>query len=347
VISIRFALRTDITPLMQFIKNHWSGGHVLAHSQELMDWQHGGTDGREHDYVIAADGSDIVGILGFILTSRFDPTLTAARVIWLAMWKIRDGAPAGLGLKMLSFLEREIPHSTIGTVGINDHVAKLYTALGYRVGSMQHWYVLNPRFSEFSIAQVPKNSQHAASCMSSTQTPTLRALDRQALKALRPLFYSEWAVSVVPRKTPEFFETRYLGHPFYQYTLYSVERDGHAHGLLATRLCRANGACVLRVVDGILPPSALPNLGFALQERVKAMGAEYADLYEFGLDNAGLKASGFLLRPDACNDVVIPNYFEPFRKNNISVKFSFKVIHNQRLIVHKADADQDRPNHIE
>ncbi len=347
MISIRFAVRSDIEPLMQFIENHWAAGHVMAHRQELMDWQHGGTDGRELDYVIAADGSDIVGILGFILTSRFDPALAAARVIWLAMWKIRDGAPSGLGLKMLSFLERGIPHATIGTVGINDHVAKLYTALGYRVGSMQHWYVLNPRLAEFRIAQAPAEPQHASACIPRTKTPTLRTLDRQALKALRPLFCSEWASGVVPHKTPEFFESRYLGHPFYQYMLHAVEHDGYAQGLLATRICHANGACVLRVVDGLLPPSALPNLGFALQELLEALGAEYADLYEFGLDPAGLQASGFLLRTDTADGVVVPNYFEPFSQKNISVRFAFKSKSHQHLIVHKADADQDRPNYIE
>ena len=42
---------------------------------------------------------------------------------------------------------------------------------------------------------------------------------------------------------------------------------------------------------------------------------------------------------------VIPNYFEPFLKKNVSIEFAYKAKENNYAIF-KADSDQDRPNKI-
>jgi len=42
---------------------------------------------------------------------------------------------------------------------------------------------------------------------------------------------------------------------------------------------------------------------------------------------------------------VIPNYFEPFLKKNVNIRFAYKAKEHNYAIF-KADSDQDRPNKI-
>jgi len=345
--DIRFANSEDLAPLMRFIGEHWARGHVLSTSRELMEWQHGGTDGRGYDYVIAREGHEVLGVLGFISTSRFDPALASARTVWLALWKVRPDAPNGTGLRMLTFLSKGVPHELLGTVGINAEVAKLYRALGYTVGTMTQRYTLHPDREDFSIVRVPAGAARLAPGCDAKAAPTLRPLDAATLRALEPVVARAWPGDAVPRKTARFFSSRYLAHPFYRYEVHAVERDGEACGLVATRLCETEGSRSIRVVDGILPPAALRGLGASLQRLLAERDAECADLYESGLDPAAIAASGLLAVDVADEATVIPNYYEPLARRNIRVDFAYRLRPGQRLLVFKADADQDRPSRIE
>lgn len=345
--EIRFATTDDLVPIMRFIDEHWARGHVLATSRRLMEWQHGGTDGRGLDYVLASEGGEVRGVLGFIATTRFDPALADARTLWLALWKMRADAPNGTGLRMLTFLSKSIPHALLGTVGINAEVAKLYRALGYTVGSMRQWYVLHPERTHFGIARVPANALRRSESFDRGRASRLRALDATSLRALAPLFARTWPEGAAPRKSARFFETRYLAHPFYRYEVHAIERGGEACGVVATRVCEVAGSRSVRVVDGFLPPAALPGLAPALQALLVERDAECADLYEFGLDDAALARSGLLQVDVSDASIVIPNYYEPFAQRNVRVDFAFRLRPGQPLLVFKADADQDRPSRIE
>ena len=57
--------------------------------------------------------------------------------------------------------------------------------------------------------------------------------------------------------------------------------------------------------------------------------------------------SGLLVVDPADGETVIPNYYEPLAQRNVRVYFAYRLRAGQRLIVFKADADQDRTNRIE
>ena len=90
----------DRAELMRFIRDYWSANHVLAHSEALMDWQHRDEAHKRYNFIAARDGEKgIVGILGFILASRYDPALAGdADTLWLTTWKVRPEFAHGLGL---------------------------------------------------------------------------------------------------------------------------------------------------------------------------------------------------------------------------------------------------------
>ena len=69
---------------------------------------------------------------------------------------------------------------------------------------------------------------------------------------------------------------------------------------------------------------------------------EYIDFLCSGLSSTMMLRAGFIKVND---DVVIPNYFEPFVKKNIFINFfTESSLDEENLRIFKADGDQDRPS---
>lgn len=345
-LKIEFCAQNQVRELMAFIGEHWSKEHVLAKSEALLGWQHQGSCGRDLDYVIARNDAGMQGVLGFICTSRFDQGLAPEQGIWLALWKVRDDAPSGCGLALLGHLCTKVPHIVIGTVGINQAVAPIFAALGYQVSTLEQSYVLHPNKQSFQIAKIPKDGQRCLPVPTATAIPTLESLTQTQLLEERELLDELWPKRQVPRKSGAFFVQRFLRHPFYRYLIYAIRKGDRRLGLLVARLCHANNAQALRIVDGIFPAPALEGLGVALQQLLLDHNAEYADMFHLGLDKGELAKSGFLTLDADNSQIVIPNYFEPFVQENCKIRSAFKSELDHHLVAMKADADQDRPNQL-
>ena len=71
---------------------------------------------------------------------------------------------------------------------------------------------------------------------------------------------------------------------------------------------------------------------------------EYVDFVEVGLEDKELVDAGFINRKSYEN-VIVPNYFEPFLRENVDLDYAFKTVAaDAPKVFFKADADQDRPN---
>src|ERR1700733_3050423 len=107
-LSVDLCTLEDRCDLMHFIRDYWSATHVLARSQALLDWQHRDEANQRYNFIAARDSEKgIVGILGFILASRYDPALAAdAETLWLTTWKVRSDLARGVGLVLLGKLDR-------------------------------------------------------------------------------------------------------------------------------------------------------------------------------------------------------------------------------------------------
>lgn len=330
---------------MEFIGSQWQEDHVFSKSETLLRWQHAGTDKRDLDFVVAVDGEEIIGILGFIHSARFDPQLDHDSVLWLALWKTRAGAPVGTGVSLLLFLQHRVSHDAIAVIGINSWVSKLYESLGFQVFGLQHSYVLNPSLEKYSIAHIPKGGPTSEAISSSSSAPHLNRLDQQSLRKLEPFLRDAWGDIGIPRKTATYFANRYLEHPIYNYDLLSIKRDGEATGLIVVRQVEALGARFIRMVDGFFPPRALHKIGEAIQGLLMELDAEGADFYHYGLDPGALSESG-LLTVRHGDGTVIPGHFEPFKRANTPLYAAFKSKMGKNFICFKGDGDQDRPNRL-
>jgi hypothetical protein len=86
---------------------------------------------------------------------------------------------------------------------------------------------------------------------------------------------------------------------------------------------------------------SLERIGASLERLIDCEGYEYADLYCCGVKEALLENAGFVCKGfDDKN--IIPNYFEPYVRKNISIHY---VTTCEDSIFFKGEGDQDRPNH--
>ena len=83
MISIGRCKSENIVSVMNFICENYSNGHVLSVSRELMDWQY--KDGDYYNFLLAWDDDQLMGILGYIPTERYDCDLKIRSIIFPAL----------------------------------------------------------------------------------------------------------------------------------------------------------------------------------------------------------------------------------------------------------------------
>jgi len=331
----------DIEDVIRFLDQYWKAGHVLTTCRPLLDWQHRDADGGGYSFVLARRHHDaaVLGILGYVATRRFDRALTDDNVIWLTTWKVRDDAGVpGLGLALLQFLTKSEPHVAIGALGLNPATLPIYQALGYRVGDLCHYVRPSTAVDRFEIATLRSRTAPIGAAIGAR-------LDARRLTRDEEFRALEWVPNRagVPGKTPEYFRTRYGRHPFYEYVVMALLDAGVPAGVIAARTAEHGGRRAVRIVDFLGARGVLARAGPVVQTLVEELGAEYADVYNTGIECAVFERAGFRrIDPDGAE--VVPDHFEPFERRNIRLWFSLKGAADPVLF--KGDADQDRPNHV-
>src|SRR5262245_39300260 len=285
MIRIRRCQSSDVPDVLTFLDRHWKARHVFTADRELFDWQYARPD-RPGEYAIAlaqndANG-DLVGMLGYLPTRRFDPALAGNNALWLALWKVRDDVTGPVGLQLLTDVANGEPHTSIGVIGFQPPAAAIYKALKFEVGELRHYVLVNPDVSTFELAvfdnppkrPVPDSDLTAVRVDSANFSTAADGLELGTRAAL------------APKKTPEYVRSRFLLHPRYRYDSFVIQREGHAIGFLATRVATHGGRRALRVVDYIGPSEAVPGLGHVVLDEVRRVEAEYADVLNWGIDPA-------------------------------------------------------------
>ena len=298
--ELRFCTDKEVPLVMDFIKNYWSNTHILSRNRNLFDWQHKNKRTGLYDFAIAVNNGEIYGCLGVIRNSRYDIQLVNDDTVWLTTWKVRDDAPAGLGLQLHSFVSKNLSYSWIGTVGNNSVVTSIYKALGYKTGMMKQFATINPEIQNFQIIKLPGDTRHSSTQLIGAPSITLNYIERNTFDSIKPSTVP-WLWDQFPVKSLAYFKSRYLEHPYYEYKIYSVEQNNVVFGLLVTRICEANNARVLRIVDVRLRANLRGNLATALQQLLIKNGCECVDVYQIdGSQGASFEDLGFFVVNSNC-----------------------------------------------
>lgn len=331
--DIRFCQPEEKNLIMKFIDEDWRKNHVLAQWGELLDWQYLDAQENRYNFVAAIDreSGSLDGLLGFIPTYHFDQALRDQIHLWTAIEKVnreRSKRPF-LGLEMRQFLYDQVKTVSLAGVGINENMRKLYDAMGFRTGALNHYYIANPDISEYRLLIRGETSKEP--------TPEMSICSLRALQSADDI--PESCFCGYPEKSREYVTNRYLSHPFYKYYLFGIYRASEFVSAFMVRVAEAAGSRCLRIVDFFGAPAQAYNMKIAFVDLLQNFRAEYIDIYFSGLDEDVIANLGF--KPTG--NSVVPNYFEPFVRRNIDIMYAVKT-DLKGYKIFKGDSDQDRPN---
>ena len=339
---IDFLKEVDYPKVSKFINNEWKKGHILSKSKSLFDWQYL-NENKIYNFIVLKNNNQIFGVLGFIPSSRYDKSLIKKNIIWLALWKISEKIKTkGFGLKMLAFLQKNVAHVGIGVNGINKNHPSMYRALGYQSDNLKHYYAINKNYN-LRLITAPNNYKH----------PTLnpkgiewKLLNQNIIKNFQKNFSYKISSNYAIKKTPNYFLNRYIKHPYYDYQVFLIpDPKQNEAGLIAIRFDKRENSMVCRIVDFYGNIEILNYAGYGLKKIINKFSIEYVDFWCYGIPNEIMNNFGFKI-VESQKNVIVPNYFEPFVKNNNEILFAYKNVKDfkSEFIICKGDGDQDRPN---
>ncbi|MBU0608185.1 MAG: hypothetical protein KKI08_09860 [Armatimonadetes bacterium] len=338
----------EAAALEGFTEEHWRAGHILAHSRALLDWQHLDRAASRYNFVLArrGPGGDVVGGLGFIPNSHFDPALADTPDLWLAIWKVvPEAAPPGVGVAMLQYALAQTGARSVTAIGINGEVSRLYRALGCTIFSLEQHFQVNADCGDCRLLDGWSGpAAHPAAAPGAEVA--LVALDEAEFVAAAATCPDLHDANITAAKTPEYLRRRFYNHPLYEYLVCAVRQGGEARAFAVFRRAEAEGAAALRMVDWLGPVEAMAGLAGPLQTLLHEQQAEYVDFYCYGFAAEVLQAAGFMRREPESR-VIVPSYFEPFERRNVEILCAHRALQpGLQLRCTRADADQDRPSRL-
>jgi len=323
---------SNLDEFLRFINTFWKSDHIFVRNKKLFDWQHLNPDKDFYNFAIARDHNlKIIGILGFIPTNHFDPFIKEDKLS-LAIWKSIDNSKF-VGLKLLSFLEKTSQANSLLAFGINSKIKVVYKFLGFHLGVLSKFYILNPYINEYKIIRNVIKKEYSLNKYNYN--------DKLSLLKVNDYDNVKYSNLFNENKTYQYLLNRYINHPFYRYFLCSVNKNGFCKAILVIRKIYVeslNSYC-LRIIDLFGNLTMIGNLYKQFSDLLNYYNAEYIDFMNYGLTDKTLINLGFSKANDA---ITIPNYFEPLDYNNTELYFAKKSM--KSIVIFKGDSDQDRPN---
>lgn len=327
----------EVNKLTSFLDKYWKNEHALVKSRELLDFQHLNREDGCYNFLVAENkqSGDYDALIGFIPTSQYDNNLSANGDYWGAIWKIRDDVDND-EINAVGFLLWKkifkLPHfGSYAAIGISNIAKKIYEISRIPVRQLSHYYVLNVAKSIFSIAGNIRNREqrHAE------DTFNLKWIDSSKLSELTLEAHYR------PYKSVNYMINRYAKHPIYKYSFLSICNGEETKALLIIRKVVVGSSCVLRIIDVLGKLEGCIYNG--LLSILVGENAEYIDCYNYGISPDVFYRLGFSLSQGK-DDLIIPNYFEPFEQSNVILEIGYKSDFD--YVAFKGDSDQDRPNII-
>jgi hypothetical protein len=336
--NIRLANLKDGPSIMSFLNKYWKHGHVLSKDIVLFDFQYLSNERDGYNFVIEENNStgEIDGIFGFIPTWKYDLALIENGDVWGAIWKVRTDISNqeinGSGLYLFDFLLHEVPFvKTYGGVGLSSIAKKIYKLYGFNLGKLSHYYIANESVAHFCIAKNIKSFDSSNKIV----VCEVKEIDIEDIS-------NSPFCSYEPKKSIAYLVNRYKKHPYYKYFFWGILNEGNLISIWVLRRISVGEHSVIRVVDVLGNIDKIGSLYVAIQEQLKKWNSEYLDFLNYGISEFCFTEMGFSKLNFEDNEIIIPNYFEPFEARNIQLDVTYN--HSNNYIAFKGDSDQDRPN---
>lgn len=340
---------SDRDKFFTFLKNEWKKDHIFVKNPEIFDYMHASKSKKnEYNFVIVEEEkkSQIIAIHGYITPAHYDKSLSE-RDVFLAIWKALDFGIPGLGIRTLEYIQKLQDARLIEAINFDVNVTDLYKMLGFNTGYLSHYVLFNSNKDCFKVAknidprflkkqEIKKDKADLFIC----NVEAFNNLSEQSINTLAQDYF--------PIKSKTFLIEKYGMHPYYNYEFAVAMKNDQPVFIAVFREININKSKILRLIDFIGDESYIPKVSCRLKELLEDRDAEYIDFYFFGLEKRYLEESGFIDRALSQN-LIIPNYFEPFIPQNIDLNFAVRLsdeITMDKVRLFKGHGDQDRPSII-
>ena len=331
--NINFEYAKNSDEVMKFIGLHWRKKHILSSSTKLFDWQY--KSEHFYNFIVAKDKNKIVGVLGFIPNTKYDPKIEE-EIIWLALWKvIEEKKYLGVGIKLLLKLINEKSHSIFAVNGIEENVLKIYQSLGFKISSLKHFYILNPKIKSDLISNIKEPNFKINKNLKSSFEGNFEKFSNTS---------KDFFIKFNKFKSNTFVNKRYNNNPFYDYLVFHYKSKTGLESLIVMRKIYVKGENILRVIDFIGDKSSIKYVARFLFKIMLDNNYSYVDFLADGIEKEFLLNAGFCLASK--DGTYLPNYFEPFSSEFITINTAIKIDEDLEIPIFKGDGDQDRPNLI-
>ena len=323
--DIQLCKKEDYEQLIEFISDYWNQNHIFIRSKEIFEFQHGNAHDGYYDFIIAKHRDD------------------KPQAVYGALWKVRDDIhnkdKGKLGLGVLYYLLKLFPDSVYITLGLSPYSQDIYTLLHFDFGKMKHYYIVNDRLNTYQIISSPENGGEMCGNMETDNTRVrICELDHgDCMIQLHNVYF--------PQKDFAYIENRYLKHPVYHYCLWGIFQDEILECIWITRKVSVGNAACIRIVDMVGDLNRFGNIRAEVIKLLDEQNAEYIDCYNYGIPADIFMRTGFAQVSENDN-VIVPNYFEPFEKRNVDIHYAVYGNNNIPVVIFKGDGDQDRPSII-
>ena len=130
--------------IIDHLKNNWSREHVLIKNQKLFDSLYK-LKGNLNFLTFETKGKILssIGLLfnNYKVSDLKKIFLLKNQVVWLTLWCTNKTIFGNDNLRLINFMIKKIQKNlTIATVGCNFHTYKIYKALGFKCGQLNHFY---------------------------------------------------------------------------------------------------------------------------------------------------------------------------------------------------------------
>ena len=331
--KISIAKINDTNEIMKFINNEWKKDHILSSNKEYFLYEY--KNKKLLNFVIHKNSNNkIDGILGFLRSSS-----NKNASVWTTMWKVSrlNGSPM-LGIELLNFLKKQ-GYKSLMSLGINKNTEEIYKYLGFKVGLLSQYFIINEELNSYKIAIIKKKTKKTKIIINSK-----KKVKKINITDLKQKFDFKKYQYKKPFKDFNYFKKRFFDHPIYKYYIYGVFEKSNLSSILVTRINKHKKSTCIRIVDFYGDERTLNIHLSSLNKIMYKNKHEYIDFFSKGLDKNIILDAGFKILDIKNKDIIIPNYFEPFVQDNKEIRFFFNKGPLKNFRFFKGDGDQDRPS---
>ncbi|WP_345993681.1 hypothetical protein [Sulfurimonas sp. HSL-1716] len=324
---------------MEFLDKYWKKNHILSVDKHLFLYEF--QDKEKLNFAIAQDAqNEIIGLFGFIKYNFLKiPDLAGS------LWKVRDDCTVPLlGLKLRDFVIKNVPHRFFAAPGAGIQTKPIYQIIKMNWNRMEQYFLVNDTIDEYKVLKTRDKSILKTYKAFHESNDVVIELAKD-ISELQSFVFDDFK-EIVPFKDLKYIEKRFVNYPIYKYDIYTVKKSGLISNIFICRTAAYLDRKVYRIVDFYGDERNMGYITNFLYKYIVDNHYEYCDFISYGFEDIHMLNAGFDRLDFESEDIIVPNFFEPFVQKNISVFCVSDKTDGLKFRQCKADGDQDRPNYV-